>query len=51
MPLRDPPCYGFDHDWKVVSTLTALKPPAMIVADLATVHLDLLASDRRGESL
>ena len=39
------------YDWKVVSTLTALSPPAMIVADLATVHLDLLAADRRGESL
>ena len=38
------------HDWKVVSTLTALSPPAMIVADLATVHLDLLLEGRRGES-
>ncbi len=38
------------YDWKVVSTLTALSAPAMIVADLATVHLDLLADDRRGES-
>jgi formate dehydrogenase maturation protein FdhE len=36
------------YDWKVVSTLTALSPPAMIVADLATVHLDLLLEDRRG---
>ena len=38
------------YDWKVVSTLTALSPPAMIVADLATIHLDLLAEDRRGHS-
>jgi FdhE protein len=38
------------YDWKVISTLTALTPPAMIVADLATIHLDLLAADRRGES-
>jgi FdhE protein len=38
------------YDWKVVSTLTALSPPAMIVADLATVHLDLLAADRRKET-
>jgi hypothetical protein len=30
--------------------LTALSPPAMIVADLATVHLDLLAADRRKET-
>jgi hypothetical protein len=36
------------YDWKVVSTLTTLSPPAMIVADLATVHLDLLLEDRRG---
>ena len=40
-------CDGCLYDWKVVSTLTALSPPAMIVADLATVHLDLLAADRR----
>ena len=44
-------CETCGAHWKVVSTLTALTPPAMIVADLATVHLDLLAADRRGESL
>ena len=38
------------YDWKVVSTLTALSPPAMIVADLATIHLDLLAVARRGDA-
>jgi hypothetical protein len=43
-------CETCRYDWKVVSTLTALSPPAMIVADLATVHLDLLADDRRGGS-
>jgi FdhE protein len=40
-------CDACRYDWKVVSTLTALTSPAMIVADLATVHLDLLAADRR----
>ena len=43
-------CDACRYDWKVVSTLTALSPPAIIVADLATVHLDLLAADRRAES-
>ena len=43
-------CDACLYDWKVVSTLTALSPPAMIVADLATIHLDVLADDRRGKS-
>lgn len=43
-------CEACLYDWKVVSTLTPLSPPAMIVADLATVHLDLLAADGRGGS-
>ena len=43
-------CDACLYNWKVVSTLTALSAPAMIVADLATVHLDLLAEDRRGGS-
>jgi len=42
-------CDACRSDWKVVSTLTALTAPAMIVADLATVHLDLIADDRREE--
>jgi FdhE protein len=40
-------CQACRYDWKVVSTLTPLSTPAMIVADLATVHLDVLADDRR----
>ena len=40
-------CESCRYDWKVVSTLTALSTPAMIVLDLATVHLDFLARDRR----
>ena len=42
-------CDSCRYDWKVVSTLTALSPPAMIVADLATIHLDVLAEGRRGD--
>ncbi len=38
------------YDWKVVATLTALSPPGLIVADLATVHLDILAADREATS-
>jgi FdhE protein len=31
---------------KMVSTLTALTPPRLLVADVATVHLDLAAADQ-----
>jgi FdhE protein len=31
---------------KVVSTLSALSPPQMLVTDLATLHLDLVAAER-----
>jgi FdhE protein len=43
-------CETCRYDWKVVSTLTALSPPAIIVADLATHHLGVLAEGRRGPS-
>jgi Protein involved in formate dehydrogenase formation len=38
-------CQACRYDWKVVSTLTALSPPALIVVDLATFHLDVLAQE------
>ncbi len=38
-------CDTCRYDWKVVATLTPLSAPALIVADLASVHLDLLAAD------
>jgi len=38
-------CDTCRYDWKVVSTLTPLSPPSLIVADLASVHLDVLAAD------
>jgi len=31
---------------KMLSTLTPLQPPQLLVADLATMHLDLAAADR-----
>ncbi len=31
---------------KMISTLSALSPPRLLVADLATMHLDLAAADR-----
>jgi FdhE protein len=31
---------------KMVSSLTALSPPALLVADVATMHLDLIAASR-----
>ena len=43
-------CQACRYDWKIVSTLTALSPPALIVADLATVHLDVLADAGREAS-
>lgn len=36
-------CDACRYHWKIVSTFATLSPPALIVADLATVHLDLLA--------
>ena len=31
---------------KVISTLSALSAPQLLIADLATLHLDLAAADR-----
>ena len=39
-------CDGCRRYVKMVSTLTALSSPQLLVADLATVHLDLVAGDR-----
>ena len=36
-------CHGYV---KILSTLAALSPPQLLVADLATTHLDLIASER-----
>lgn len=40
-------CDACRYDWRVVSTLSALTPPGLLVADLATVHLDWLAEQGR----
>jgi len=36
-------CHGYV---KILSTLTPLSPPQLLVADLATTHLDLVAAER-----
>lgn len=35
-------------DWKVVASLSAISPPGLVVADLASIHLDLVLEARRG---
>jgi FdhE protein len=44
--LRAATCDDCRHHLKMQSTLTALTPPHLLVADLATLHLDLIAADR-----
>jgi FdhE protein len=39
-------CDQCGHYLKMVSTLTPLSAPGLLVTDLATLHLDLLAADR-----
>src|SRR5262249_40774417 len=39
-------CSGCQGYIKMVSTLTAFSPPGLLVADVATMHLDLAAGDR-----
>jgi FdhE protein len=39
-------CEECQHYLKMQSTLTALTPPQLLVADLATLHLDLAAAER-----
>ncbi|WP_435010140.1 formate dehydrogenase accessory protein FdhE [Tundrisphaera lichenicola] len=38
-------CETCSSHWKIVSTLTPLSAPGLLVADLATFHLDVLASE------
>jgi FdhE protein len=44
--FRAATCDCCRHYTKMVSTLTPLSPPQLLVTDLATLHLDLLAADR-----
>jgi len=39
-------CEACSDHWKVVATLGPLSPPGLLVADLATFHLDVLAEGR-----
>jgi Protein involved in formate dehydrogenase formation len=41
-------CESCSYHWKVVATLSPLSPPGLLVADLATYHLEVLAEVRRG---
>jgi formate dehydrogenase maturation protein FdhE len=40
-------CHSCRYHWRVVSTLTPLSAPAMIVANLATIHLELMIEESR----
>lgn len=40
-------CHSCRYHWRVVSTLTPLSAPEMIVADLATIHLELIFDESR----
>jgi FdhE protein len=44
--FRAATCDQCGHYTKMVSVLTPLSPPQLLVTDLATVHLDLLAADK-----
>ena len=44
--LRLARCDSCSYHWKVVSTLTPLSAPGLLVSDLASIHLDILGEGR-----